>query len=169
MFPPSILAPLTGVISAGIGAYLGFYMRGALTLREQIAKSLSEFYSSAATAYYASRDYQGMLERQKVSHLNNETSAIRSSPIYERFDRHYKEFLSASTHLASLVPPKLQQEVLRIEDIWEQINEGGFPSGSSKLWFDTLDETRSKILGSIRHNHLIYFVHWKRGAPRESR
>ncbi|MGB7285058.1 MAG: hypothetical protein WBE13_22550 [Candidatus Acidiferrum sp.] len=145
MSTPSLLTSLTGVIFAALGAYFGFYIRGALPLREQIAKSLSEFYSSAATVYYAARDYQ------KAPDLDDKNSAI-----YDRFDRHYKEFLSASTHLASLVPPKLKEEVLRIEDIWDEINEGGFAPASSKTWFDTLDGIRDKILGSIRHNRFIY-------------
>ncbi len=144
MLPPSVLTSLTGFIGAALGAYFGFYIRGAVTLREQIAKSLSEFYSSAATVYYASRDYQ------KAPALDD-----KSSPIYERFDRRYKDFLFASTHLASLVPPKLKEEVLRIEDIWEEINEGGFASGSSKGWFDTLDGIRDKILSSISYNRVI--------------
>jgi hypothetical protein len=148
MPPLSILTSLTGVIVAALGAFFGFYFRGALTVREQIAKSLSEFYSSAATVYYAARDYQKASDSPELDDKN--------SAIYERFDRHYKEFLSASTHLASLVPPELKEEVLRIEDTWEEINEGGFASGSSKAWFGTLDAIRDKILGSIRHNRIIY-------------
>jgi hypothetical protein len=148
MLPPSILSSLTGLVGAGIGAYLGFYFRGAVPLREQIANSLSEFYSSAATVFYAARDYQ------------NAPATDKNSPIYERFDRHYKEFLSASTHLASLVPPKLKEEVLRIEDIWEDINRGGFALDSSKGWFDTLDVIRDKILSSISYNRILY-PNWK--------
>jgi hypothetical protein len=147
MSPLSVVTSLTVVL---VGTYFGFYIHGALTLREQVAKSLSEFYSSAATVYYAARDYQ------KASDLADKNSAT-----YERFDRRYKEFLSASTHLASMVPPKLKEEVLRIEDIWEEINEGGFASDSSKVWFDTLDGIRDEILGSISYNRIIY-PFWKR-------
>lgn len=143
---PSILTSLTGLVVGALGTYFGFYIHGAVTLREQIAKSLSEFYSSAATVYYAARDYQ------KASELLDD----KNSAIYERFDRRYKEFLSASTHLASMVHPKFKEEVLRIEDVWEEVNEGGFASGSSKQWFDTLDEIRDKILSSISHNRIIY-------------
>jgi hypothetical protein len=146
MSPPSLVTSLTGVVFAALGAYFGFYIRGAMPLREQIAKSLSEFYSSAATVYYAARDYE-----KASGSLDDKNSAI-----YDRFDRHYKEFLSASTHLASLVPPQLNEEVLRIEDIWDEINAGGFASGSDKVWFDSLDAIRDKILGSIRHNRIIY-------------
>ena len=55
MSPLSVVTSLTVVL---VGTYFGFYIHGALTLREQVAKSLSEFYSSAATVYYAARDYQ---------------------------------------------------------------------------------------------------------------
>jgi len=152
MSPPSVLTSLTGVIFAALGAYFGFYIRGVLTVREQVAKSLSEFYSSAATVYYAARDYQKAFGLPKLEEKN--------SAIYERYDRRYKEFLSSSTHLASLVPPKLKEEVLRIEDIWEEIDGGGFASGSDKAWFDTLDGIRDKILSRIRHNRIIY-PFWK--------
>jgi hypothetical protein len=54
----SLLPVLTSLAVVVTGTYFGFYIHGALTLREQIAKSLSESYSSAATAYYAKRDYQ---------------------------------------------------------------------------------------------------------------
>lgn len=143
MLPQFILSSLTTFIGAALGTYFGFYIRGAVTLRQQIAKSLSEFYSSAATVYYAGQDYQ------KAPEVNDKNSSID-----ERFDRHYKEFLSASTHLASLVHPRLKEEVLRIEDIWEEVNKGGFASGSSKGWFDTLDGIRDKILSSISSNRL---------------
>ena len=139
-----ILTSLVGVAVGTLGTYFSFYIRGGMTLREQIAKSLSEFYSSAATVYYATQDYR------KAPHSDD-----KNSPIYERFDRHYKEFLFASTHLASLVPPKLKEEVLRIEDIWEEINDGNFPSSSSKTWFDTLDGIRDKVLNSISHNRIL--------------
>lgn len=146
----SAFSVLTSLAVVLVGTYFGFYIHGALTLREQIAKSLSEFYSSAATVYYAAGDYQ------KASNLDDKNSAT-----YERFDRRYKEFLSASTHLASMVPPKLKEEVLRIEDIWEKLNEVGFTSGSSKVWFDALDEIRDEILSSISYNRIIY-PFWKR-------
>jgi len=149
----SALSVLTSLTVVLVGTYFGFYIHGALTLREQIAKSLSEFYSSAATVYYAARDYQKAFGLPKLDDKN--------SAIYERYDRRYKEFLSASTHLASMVHPKLKEEVLRIEDIWEEINEGGFSSGSSKVWFDTLDGIRDEILGSISYNRMIY-PFWKR-------
>jgi hypothetical protein len=106
--------------------------------------------------YYAARDYQ-----KASALLASDLLDAKNSAIYERFDRHYKEFLSASTYLASMVPPILKEEVLRIEDIWEEVNEGGFASGSSKAWFDTLDGIRDKILGSIRHNRIIY-PSWKK-------
>jgi len=156
MSPQFILTSLTSVAVGALGTYFGFYIRGASTLREQIAKSLSEFYSSAATVYYAAQDYQRASE---LSELNDKNSAI-----YERFDRRYKEFLSSSTHLASLVHPNLKEEVLPIEDIWEEMSEKGFVSGSSKRWFDTLDAIRNKILGSIRHNRIID-PYWRTSRP----
>jgi hypothetical protein len=134
-----------------VGTYFGFYIHGALTLREQIARSLSEFYSSSATVYYAGRDYYN------ASHpLDDKNSAI-----YERFDRRYKEFLSASTNLASMVPLNLKEEVLRIEDIWQEINKAGFASSSEKAWLDTLDAIRDTILAKISYNRIIY-PFWKR-------
>ena len=147
MSPLSFLTSLTVVV---VGTYFGFYIHGALTLREQIARSLSEFYSSSATAYYAGRDYHKALDP-----LDDKNSAV-----YERFDRRYKEFLSASTHLASMVPPKLKEEVLRIEDVWDEINKGGFASSSEKAWLGTLDEIRDIILDKISYNRIIY-PFWK--------
>jgi hypothetical protein len=152
----SLLSVLTSLIVVVIGTYFGFYIHGALTLREQIAKSLSEFYSSAATAYYANRDYHEAQRDQKVPGLVEKNSAI-----YERFDRRYKEFLSASTHLASMVPPDLKAEVLRIEDVWDENNKGSLVFDSSKAWFDTLDAIRDRILDRISYNRVIY-PFWKR-------
>jgi len=67
-----------------------------------------------------------------------------------------RSFCPLQPHLASLVSPKLKEEVLRIEDIWEEVNEGGFVPGSDKVWFDALDGIRDMILGSIRHNRVLY-------------
>ena len=47
-----------GLVVGALGAFLTFYIRGALVRREQIAKSLADFYASAATVYYAAKDYQ---------------------------------------------------------------------------------------------------------------
>jgi len=40
---------------------------------------------------------------------------------YKLYDQHYREFLSSSTLLASLVPPKLREKVLKVEDVWDEI------------------------------------------------
>src|SRR5260370_25408324 len=98
----AILGPLGGLAIGALGTYVTFYFRGALARREQIAKSLADFYASAATAYYARKDYEKMPE-----------SNSDRMTFYKLYDEHYREFLSSSTLLASLVPPKLREEVLR--------------------------------------------------------
>jgi hypothetical protein len=127
----SFVASLAGGV---LGSYAAFYFRGALPRREQVARSVADFYSSAATVYYARREYRITPESDK-DHL----------AFYRLYDQHYKEFLSASTFLASLVPPTLRQEVLRIEDTWEEINDSGFAAVPSRSWFDSLDSIRDKI------------------------
>jgi len=80
---------------------------------------------------------------------------------YKLFDQHYKEFLSASTVLASLTPPGLREEVLGIEDLWEEINKKGFLQMLQKklvvsiLW----TEYTTRILDSISLQplHRIHF------------
>jgi hypothetical protein len=70
---------------------------------------------------------------------------------YQLYDHRYKEFLAASTVLASTVHPSLREEVLEIEDLWEAIDDKGFKVVTGKVWFDKLDATRSKILdGSVQ-------------------
>jgi hypothetical protein len=149
MTTTSLSSSLIGVIAGSLGTYVTFYIRGALARREQIARSLAEFYSSAATNYYAARDYQGASK-----------AGEDGLTLYKLFDQHYKEFLSASTMLASLVPPELREEVLSIEDLWDEINEGGFAAVPGKVWFDALDGLRYKILDSIRYNRLTD-PYWK--------
>jgi hypothetical protein len=73
---------------------------------------------------------------------------------YRLFDQHYREFLSSSTLLATLVPPTLREEVLRVEDVWDEIGNEGFETVSGKKWFDLLDSVRYKILDSIAYNRL---------------
>jgi hypothetical protein len=54
----TILSHLGALIVGALGTYAAFYLRGALARPEQIAKSLAAFYPSAATAYYARKDYE---------------------------------------------------------------------------------------------------------------
>jgi hypothetical protein len=133
--------PLVAVALGALGTYLAFYTRGALARREQIAKSLAEFYASAATVYYASRDYRRSPESSEAQNM-----------YYKVFDQHYREFLSSSTMLASLVPPVLREEILKVEDVWDKIGEEGFEAVSAKKWFDLLDRVRYKILDSIAYH-----------------
>jgi hypothetical protein len=63
--------------------------------------------------YYAAKDQQKESMQDQLTY-------------YKLFDQHYKEFLSASTLLASLVPPVLREEVLKVEDTWDEINDSGF-------------------------------------------
>src|ERR1700682_2087026 len=101
-----ILTSLGGLVVGIAATYVTFYFRGALARREQIAKSLADFYASAATAYYAAND----LDPGRRTHKSEESYLT----FYKLSDQHYKEFLSASTALASLVPPGLKDEVLDI-------------------------------------------------------
>jgi hypothetical protein len=73
---------------------------------------------------------------------------------YKLFDEHYREFLSSSTLLASLVPPKLRETVLEVEGVWDQIGDEGYQSVSGKKWFDLLDEVRYTVLDSIAYSWL---------------
>lgn len=139
----SMLASLVGLVVGVLATYATFYIRGALARREQIAKSLADFYASAATAYYASRDYE------KTPQSNPDRLTF-----YKLFDQHYREFLAASTLLASLVPPKLREEVLKVEDVWDEIGREGFEAVSGKKWFDLLDGIRYRILDSVAYNRL---------------
>ena len=139
----SILTSLIGLIVGGLGTYVTFYIRGALARREQIAKSLAEFYSSAATNYHAAKDYQAA-----------PSAGEERLTLFKLLDQHYKEFLFASTMLASLVPPELREQVLGIEDLWVEIYDEGFGSETAKTWFDALDRLRYMILDSIRYNRL---------------
>ena len=138
-----IFTALVGFVIGVFGTYLTFYVRGALARREQIAKSLADFYASAATAYYARKDY----ERTEESNSDRMT-------FYKLYDQHYREFLSSSTLLASLVPPKLREKVLKVEDVWDEIGAEGFEAVSGKKWFDILDSVRYKILDSIAYSWL---------------
>ena len=141
MSATDVANPLVGVVLGALGTYLAFYTRGALARREQIAKSLAEFYASAATVYYAARDYKRTTE-----------SSEALSMYYKAFDQHYREFLSSSTMLASLVPPALREEILHVEDVWDKIGDEGFEAVSAKKWFDLLDRVRYKILDSIAYH-----------------
>jgi hypothetical protein len=47
----AILGSFAGLILGILGTYVTFYVRGALARREQIARSLADFYASAATVY----------------------------------------------------------------------------------------------------------------------
>jgi hypothetical protein len=140
----SMLTSLLSLAVGAMGTYVAFYLRGALVRREQIAKSLADFYSSAAAAYYAASD----LEPGRRTHKSEENYLT----FYKLFDQHYKEFLSASTVLASLIPPELREEVLGVEDMWDKLNEQGFTEVAAKAWFDTLDRVRYKTLDSIGYN-----------------
>ena len=133
-----LLSSLVSLAVGALGGYAAFYFRGAGARREQIAKSLADFYSSAATVYYAARDQQRESGQDQLTY-------------YKLFDQHYKEFLSASTLLASLVPPMLREEVLKLEYTWDEINDSGFAAVPSKAWFDSLDSIRYKILDSIAY------------------
>ena len=138
-----IFTALVGLVIGVLGTYVTFYLRGALVRREQIAKSLADFYASAATVYYARKDY----ERTAESKSDRMT-------FYKLYDQHYREFLSSSTLLASLVPPKLREKVLKVEDVWDEIGQEGFEAVSGKKWFDMLDSVRYKILDSIAYSWL---------------
>jgi hypothetical protein len=141
----AILSHLGALIAGALGTYAAFYLRGALARREQVAKSLAAFYASAATAYYARKDY----EQPRVLEQPSDRMAF-----YKLYDQHYQEFLSSSTLLASLVPPTLKDEVLSMEDLWDEISDEGFQAVSSKRWLDSLDALRDKILDSIRYSWL---------------
>jgi hypothetical protein len=138
-----LISPLSGFVLGALGTYVAFYFRGALARREQIAKSLAGFYASAATAYYARKDYEDA----------DESNSDRMT-FYKLYDQHYREFLSSSTFLAALVPPKLKDEVLSVEDLWDGIGSEGFEQVSGKKWFDALDTIRDKILNSIRYSRV---------------
>jgi hypothetical protein len=144
MFSGATFSLLGGLVVGALGTYIGFYVRGALVRREQIAKSLADFYASAATVYYAAKDYQ------KAPDSNSDRMVF-----YKLFDQHYREFLSSSTLLASLVPPILREEVLEVEEVWDRIGDEGFGAVSGKKWFDLLDAVRYRILDSIAYNRLI--------------
>jgi hypothetical protein len=103
------------------------------------------FYASAATAYYARKDY----EQPRVLEQPSDRMAF-----YKLYDQHYQEFLSSSTLLASLVPPTLKDEVLSMEDLWDEISDEGFQAVSGKRWLDALDGLRDKVLDSIRYSWL---------------
>lgn len=135
---------LGGLVAGAFGTYVGFYVRSALARLEQIAKSLADFYASAAAVYYAAKDYQ------KTPDSNSDRMAF-----YKLFDQHYREFLFSSTLIASLVPPILREEILEVEDVWNEIAAGGFEAVSGKKWFDLLDTVRYRILDSIAYNRLI--------------
>jgi hypothetical protein len=61
----------------------------------------------------------------------------------------------ASTYLASLIPPQLREDVLKMEDIWDELHEKGISvMGSKEAWMDPLDALRYKILDSIAYNRL---------------
>ena len=77
-----------GVIIGALGTYAAFYLRGALARREQIAKSLAAFYASAATAYYARRDY----EQPRVLELPSDRMAFYK--LYGLANRSLLEVLS---------------------------------------------------------------------------
>jgi predicted lipid-binding transport protein (Tim44 family) len=51
-----ILTSLGGLVVGIAATYVTFYLWGALARREQITKSLADFYGPAATAYYAASD-----------------------------------------------------------------------------------------------------------------
>jgi hypothetical protein len=150
-----LLSSIVSLVIGAIAGYATFYLRGALARREQIAKSLADFYSSAATVYYAAKD------RDKCSPRSQEYFALD-----ERFDKHYKEFLSSSTFLASLVPPQLEDKVLEIEDTWDKINDDGFRAVPEKKWFDELDKLREELLDAIAYSRLFdpfwKFQNWRR-------
>jgi hypothetical protein len=139
----SLLGSFGGAAVGALATYVTFYLRGALARREQVARSLADFYASAAAAYYASRDY----ERMPSDHANH-------FAMYNLFDQHYKQFLSASTYLASLIHPKLREDVLKMEDIWDEMHEKGISLTRSKAWLDSLDALRDKILNSVAYNRL---------------
>jgi len=61
-----IFTALVGFVIGVLGTYVTFYLRGALARREQIAKSLADFYASAATAYYARKDYERTEESTQI-------------------------------------------------------------------------------------------------------
>lgn len=134
---------MVGFLIGALGAYATFYLHGALARREQIAKSLADFYASAATAYYARKDYE----------RTGDSSSDRMT-FYKLYDEHYREFLSSSTLLASLLPPKLRENVLNVEDLWDEIGSEGFQAVSGKKWFDTLDDLRYEILNSLKYSWL---------------
>ena len=134
---------LVGFLVGVFGTYATFYLRGALARREQIARSLANFYASAAAAYYARKDYE----------KTRESSSDRMM-FYKLYDQHYREFLSSSTLLASLVPPKLRENVLSVEDLWDEIGSERFQAVSGKKWFDTLDGLRYEILNSLKYSSL---------------
>jgi len=139
----TVFASLVSLVLGAAGSYVAFYIRGALALGRAVAKSLADFYASAAVVYYSAKDYQRAPE-----------SDGGRFTYYKLFDQHYEQFLAASTMLASLVPPGLREEILRVEDLWDQIKESGFEAVPSKLWFDTLDAMRNKVLDSIVYSRV---------------
>jgi hypothetical protein len=156
---PGLLNSVASLLIGAAAGYATFYLRGALARREQIAKSLADFYSSAAVVYYAAKD------REKSQRQSEEYALLD-----ERFDKHYKEFLSSSTFLASLVPPKLEEQVLEIEDLWDEINDDGFQAVPEKKWFDRLDALRYQLLDAIAYSRLFdpfwKLQNWKRKSSR---
>jgi len=139
-----VLLPfLGGILATAAGTYVGFYLKGASARRKQIAESLAAFYSGTAVAYYAARDFHEAREN---------ATGDQFLEIGKRFDDRYKEFLAASTTLASLVPPALREEVLAIEDFWDEMYEKGFSEQTAKTLFDTLDSIRERILESIAYS-----------------
>ena len=145
----SVLIPAASLFVGIFGGFVAFYYKATIDTRERIARSLSDFYSSAAAVYYARQEYASTSDEDEDCLV-----------FYKLYDQHYKEFLSASTFLASIVPPDLVEEILKVEDEWESINELGFTSASSKKWFNTLDAVRYLILGKIRHGPISFFP-WK--------
>jgi hypothetical protein len=135
----------TIIVTAIIGLFTG-YMASLLqqlaSRREQLSTILAKYYSSAANAHYAWAEFDQC-----------PTDSPNWQYLHGQDKKYYEAFLTNSTALFALVPPDIGEEILALEDLWEEI-EDPTDSELEQKWFDELDRIRYRLLPLIRNRFL---------------
>lgn len=136
----AIIAFVGSLIGSGLVTYYGPYLQNSLARRQELANALADYYSAAASEYYAQAD----LNRANASNVSKSSNYYIE--LMKENDLHYRDFLAASSRLAMDVAPDFRDQVLSIEDEWDKINTHVPDATAETEWFKDLDKIRQAVL-----------------------
>lgn len=149
-----ILAFIGSALGTYFSTYFGPYMQQNSIARTQLANDLADYYSSAATEYYANQDLNNA---RREGWDENSQYFIEA---WKNENLAYTKFLIASTKLEAEVPPTLRDKVISIEDDFDKLPLTT-NINSETQWFKDLDGIRDQVIKETVFNKKLELI-WKK-------